>query len=875
LYVLKVFLDQQRPDILAVTESWGRPELLDSFLTPDGYVLFRNDRLHGLGGGVFLLVRHELSPLPLNISDQDAVRFEDSVWCTIPISPKKNILVGCVYRSPSSSSLNNDRLVQLFNFVCRSGSDYVIIAGDFNCPSINWNLLSCPTAFQFLLDACLDNFLSQVVNIPTRNENILDLVFLNDKTCVTDVRVNDEFPGSDHKIVSCSLFFDSAFTSRLSKPSSSREDIFDFSRANWPAYRSMLDTVLRSSTVEGSSVDDMWINIRNAILQAAAASIPKRVYPRRVYGVPLSGKVRLEFRRRKRIFQSLRHSNSPLANDLRKEADDKLQSAIICSRKAFETKVSSDCHANPKRFWGYVRSCLASKPRATSVLDANGSLTQTDEAAADAFNSFFASVFTVEDVSNIPHLLTHSNHKLNDLVFSAADVAKVLKELPSCSSPGPDGIANILLKEGGLTFVSAVVSFFRKLASIGDLPAEWKLGYVIPIFKKGSRSACANYRPISLTCTLCKVFERIIKSNLLLYLIDNNLLKDTQHGFLPRRSCCSALLSFLNDTISSVDDFEFVDVLYLDFAKAFDSVPHQRLISKLRSLGVGGTFLKVIISFLTNRQQRVRVGNSFSSFRSVTSGVPQGSVLGPLLFLIYMNDVDEAVHHSKVLKFADDMKIFSNCRVSDIGSPVFDFLQDDLNRVNDWCSTWLLKLNSNKCACLHLGFNNPGRQYYVNDIIVPDADCVTDLGVVFTNDFKPSAQCKRAASKAQKMLAIIKLAFKYLGPQALSRLFKSFVLPLLEYCSIVWCPFYIKDIEALERVQRRFTPVCATISAVFLKLFTETWMLIVKISLILRLTVGPVGTNTKLNIHTLGLTFISTGLLLELCLTGIVYPIPR
>ena len=443
----------------------------------------------------------------------------------------------------------------------------------------------------------------------------------------------------------------------------------------------------------------------------------------------------------------------------------------------------------------------------SSVFNLDGSLTESDEAAADTFNYFFASVFTNEDFLSLPNLDPRSDFRCNNLPITEEAVFRVIHKLPRHSSPGPDGISNTFLKEGGPSLILAIAALFRVIMRKGVLPSEWKTATIIPIFKKGSRSQCSSYRPISLTCTLCKVLEHLIKDLMLDFLYTHDLLRRSQHGFLPSRSCCSALLSFLEDVSSSIDDNFFVDVIYLDFSKAFDSIPHRRLLLKLQSFGFGGDLLNWLTCFLTDRTQRVQIGGSLSSSLSVTSGVPQGSVLGPLLFILYIDDIDECVSGSSILKFADDTRLFHAFDTSHTVSLQRNILQDDLSKVTNWCATWLLKLNSAKCACVHFGSKNPGFEYVIGDSPVSRVDGFRDLGVFITKDLKPSTQCLRAAASAQRMLSVIKLAFRHLDVFTITTLYKSFVRPLLEYCSVVWCPFYVKDIDILEGVQRRFTRI--------------------------------------------------------------------
>ena len=202
--LLKVFVDHYRPHVLVVTESWGRAALLDSLLTPRNYVLFRKDRFDRSGGGVFLLIRKELYPTPFFPPGHSDDMFEDSVWSSIKLPNCKSLLFGCIYRSPTTSCSNDSRLGACFNYVHDLKFDYCLIAGDFNCPGINWDSMSGS-----LVDCCLDSFLTQIVRLPTRGDHILDLIFVNDTSFVKDLSVEDEFPGADHKTVFCSLGFDS------------------------------------------------------------------------------------------------------------------------------------------------------------------------------------------------------------------------------------------------------------------------------------------------------------------------------------------------------------------------------------------------------------------------------------------------------------------------------------------------------------------------------------------------------------------------------------------------------------------------------------------------------------------------------------------
>ena len=262
------------------------------------------------------------------------------------------------------------------------------------------------------------------------------------------------------------------------------------------------------------------------------------------------------------------------------------------------------------------------------------------------------------------------------------------------------------------------------------------------------------------------------------------------------------LLSTLEDLTSSLDEGFDVDILYLGYSKAFDTVPHKRLIAKLEAYGISGKILEWVRSFLSNRKQHVGVRHARSEWADVISGVPQGSVLGPILFVIYINDLPDIVS-STTKMFADDTKIYH--KIDKNSNRGEETIQQDLNHLQEWSDTWLLRFNATKCKTMHMGTTNSRRDYHLGDQIIPKTDEEKDLGVIISSNCKPSMQCSKAAAKAMSSLGIIKRSFKYIDNNSFSILYKAYIRPHLEYCVQAWCPHLRKDINAMERIQRRAT----------------------------------------------------------------------
>ena len=477
------------------------------------------------------------------------------------------------------------------------------------------------------------------------------------------------------------------------------------------------------------------------------------------------------------------------------------------ARKMYENKLSANCKHEPKKLHMYIRSQLKIKPQIRGLETASEELSEDNQQAAEVLNDFFHSVFTTEGTDQLPEFpdLVDDNCALTDIQLSEEDVYNQLQKLQEGKAAGPDDIPSIFLKRCAVQLTKPLTMLFRRSIQLGRLPKVWKMARISPIFKKGSMRKPENYRPVSLTSQLCKILERLILEHVIHHLTRNNLLSDQQHGFTKGRSCQTNLLEALEEWTRWLDEGKSVDIIYLDYQKAFDKVPHRRLIKKLSAYGVRGQVLEWIQDFLTDRTQQVMVGQSTSRVTSVTSGVPQGSVLGPMLFIIYINELPKLVQ-SKCKLFADDTKLFhristdSDCKV----------LQLDLDKLMEWSLKWLLQFNIDKCKVMHCGHANPSYEYIMKDPCKADkalkkTDLERDLGVLISNDLKATAHCQAAAKKAMVALRQLKMAFSEINKVNFKALYTTYVRPHLDYCLSAVGPHMARDIKKLEQVQRRAT----------------------------------------------------------------------
>jgi hypothetical protein len=481
--------------------------------------------------------------------------------------------------------------------------------------------------------------------------------------------------------------------------------------------------------------------------------------------------------------------------------------AIRRARRQFEESLARECKKNNKAVWNYVNSRRKTKAGIGQLQKSDGSFTQSDTEAAEILSEQYYNTFTTEDTSDIPDIpdkpiITEQLHNIN---ISIEEVCKVLKSLKVDKSPGLDEVHPRVLKEAANVLSKPLATIFQESLASGLLPSQWKDALISPIYKKGSRTIPANYRPVSLTSVVCKVLERIIVKHLTAHLKANLLQCEQQHGFTQGKSTVTNLLEAMNIWTEALMHGLPVDIIYLDYSKAFDTVPHERLLRQVSSLGIKGQLLNWIRSFLTGRRQKVKVHDAVSSWRPVESGVPQGSVLGPTLFAMFVCDVPSVVDNM-ISMFADDTKLYNVITDMDSGTS----LSDDLNKLQAWSDKMQMKFHPEKCKVMHLGLRNPCTDYFMrkNDGTVHELQNTTsekDLGVTVDNQLKFSEHINNIVSKANRVLGCIKHTFKHLNSDTFLLLYKSIVRPHLEYASCVWSPSLKKDKDALERVQRRAT----------------------------------------------------------------------
>ena len=459
---------------------------------------------------------------------------------------------------------------------------------------------------------------------------------------------------------------------------------------------------------------------------------------------------------------------------------------------------------NQGSFFRFVNKKLTCKKGVSMLRSKDGTMIVDDKQRADLLNEYFSSVCTVDD-NRLP-VIDHINPtsvQIDSVIFTPLKVAAAIKKLKPNQSSGPDGLVPLLFKNLSQSLAGPLSLLFSAFMSVGRIPGEWKKAIITPVYKNGDSSDVSNYRPIALTNVICKIMERVICADLLAYLRHYGVINKHQHGFLAGKSTTTNLLECLNDWTLAIKNKHSVAVAYIDYSKAFDSVCHSKLLTKLCAYGITGNLLSWIDSFLSGRSQRTRIGSSLSNEANIISGVIQGSVLGPLLFLLFINDVCSIVSNDCCVckLYADDLKLYTVLQADEDAS----VLQDRLNALGDWSNTWQLTISHKKCAAMTINEGECKIQLRLENDEINIVNEIKDLGIYVSNDLKFGSHINRMVAKASARANLIFKCFVSRDTATLIKAFKTYVRPILEYSSSVWSPVYRVEIDRIESVQRRFT----------------------------------------------------------------------
>ena len=823
---------------LILTETWLR-EHLEAEVSIPGYNIYRSDRNRCKkkrgrnSGGVAIYLKQTFCNSPEVLLEYSSGVIE-ALCMHIP---QANLVICAVYRQPNDQlgghisrteqfSEFAGELAMVLNSLPTPTPD-IVIGGDLNLPHIEWPSFNAAAGassdersmISTLADLCSNHFLSQVVDRPThRAGNILDIILTNNPEMLISVEVTPApTTSSHHSVIAGTLMGDQNLVLPDGPLKREKFDQINLHRndTNWTQIKTTLASANWTELFENCTVSEMLQKFVSTCEEAAYENAPRRRYSPR-YGakkIPRDRKIlmkkRTRFRKQYKSARTVARKNASMEKLI--DVERKLQDSYIAQDEREEANAIEAIKSNPKYFYSFAaRKSKTHCP--VGPLEDDGCLVCDPEHMANLFSDQFKGAFSAPMQGPL-NLGSDPPNTLSDISFGPGDIAKAIDEIKVNSAPGPDRFPAIMLKKCKDEICRPLYQIWRKSLDEGVIPEQLKISIISPIHKGGQKTMPKNYRPIALTSLLIKIFEKIIRHQIVAFIEENSLMNPNQHGFRTGRSCLSQLLQHFDRLSDLLEKGHNVDIIYLDLAKAFDKLDYLVTLQKLYNFGIVGKVFSWIQAFLTQRRQCVYVGQSLSRMEPVLSGVPQGSVVGPLLYLVMLNDIDSNVCSALVSSFADDTRVMGS--ISDAND--VSRLQADLDNIYRWSEANNAQFNSEKFECIRYGRNKDlidSTVYYSNSHnTIKSSPCVRDLGVTMSNDCKFTEHIKTVAKAANLKCAWILRVFKTRASFPLLTLWKSLVLPILDYCSQLWSPNTMALIQTIELVQVNFLNKISGMSA--------------------------------------------------------------
>lgn len=820
-----------------MTESHLKDEKDEELQIPD-FNLYRCDRKDREHGGVIIYVNE-------GIEVTETSKFSNGTCelLTLKLS-KLDYHIICLYRPPKTTAEKLREPIKLIDeYIKKCGhEEKVIFVGDMNFPFLQWNItddvvypvitagdtIENQNQAKMMIELTDKYFMQQMITEPTRENNTLDLLFSTHSDEITNITIEKVSNVlSDHNFVYFSI---PGMDNPYSMPPKAQthilqNDLSDFQfwseKCNWDSVKEHLQNADWNSMIgDSTNINNDLEHLYKTVYEACSQNIPvKRRAKEKV--IPKDRETLM--RKRKLLRRKLNTTNN-------KRKKEKINLKIVNievqlmrshenERSRNEAKVILNTKRNTKAFFKYSKQFTKRKNTIGPLLNKHGSKTDIPEEMCEILKSQYEKAFNqspaekeikldqVIDTDKEIHIdeFFSGESLFHQIDITTTDVLSAISETKLNSAPGPDNFPPIILHKCKEELTKPLRAIMKKSLSTSKVPQKWKSANITCIHKGGDKAQAINYRPVSLTSIIAKLLERIIRWYLIHYLEINDAFPESQHGFRSGRSTVSQLLEHYESIIEALERKSNIDIIMLDYSKAFDKINISILLQKLKKLGIGGEIGRWLGNFLIGRKQCVSVNRKLSESSDIISGVPQGTILAPVLFLVYIADIGENVIHSNITSYADDSK--TSKIIKNNGDA--HHLQCDLHKLFTWTAENLMTFNVNKFEVLRIGKDEKLKQeikYTTPDgTSLPEKSTVKDLGVIFNNsgDFHDHVETKVA--KAKSIAGLILRTFITRDPEPMMMLFKALVIPIVEYGSIVWSPHKKCEISKIEAVQRTFT----------------------------------------------------------------------
>ena len=593
---------------------------------------------------------------------------------------------------------------------------------------------------------------------------------------------------------------------KVNRKKAAKIKALNYKRANWDLLNRDLSNVDWISLMNNCDPDTAWINFKSTLTHLMDLHIPKITVKSNSKPPWFDAECYEKCREKERLHKKFKRTKT--LNDEMKFTTCRREFKSLMRKKIRDNLYCiDDNNIITKKFWAHVKN-TSKCYRIPEVVRYKNEISSNTITKANMFNSFFYNQFSEPSTYDIDIGLDTEEDYID---FSTTRISQLLNAINVNKACGPDNIPGIVLKHCASSISAPLSRLFHSIYNNGTVPNEWKKANVVPIHKKGDKGDVMNYRPISLTCIVAKLMERIIQDELLIRTREQ--LNEHQHGFLTSKSCTTNLIELTDSINIALHNKIGSDIIYFDFQKAFDTVTHDLILMKLRNqFNINGYLLRFISSYLKDRTQRVILENSFSTFKPVNSGVPQGSILGPLLFLLFINDISDGLDpKTNISQYADDTKLWRAMN----SERDCEILQSDVDKLSNWCRVNKMKLHPDKCKVVSIKATskNDGNllytlpfanfSYTIVDIVISYENSEKDLGVIVNDEFTWHEHQQAILSKASQIFGLTKRTCHFVtNPNRKRILYLTLVRSIFEHCISVWRPVESINIDKFERLQK-------------------------------------------------------------------------
>ncbi len=841
---------QLKPLLVAVSESWLSASVPDGAVLLPGYSsIVRADRSppprkvgtsattssrsttgpparpkrKQHGGGVLLLV-HDSLPFTVR---RDLQLWDESVWIEVQVGKpsshgSQSLIVGCVYRAPDSDLASVEdfaqRLESIVNKINLNRTQLALV-GDFNARSPSWHAADSYNPAGRILEAVFLRLgLTQCVRSPTHISkdgslgSLLDLVLVSDSSLVSDVSIHPPLGSSDHLSVLCQLC-----SPPFQRGNGPGRKVWCFEKADFPTINKRLGNADWSGIQAAEDVDGAWTAWRSVFLSIVNKAVPSKIIKNFKRKNPcVTPAIEIAIKEKRAALRLMKKHPTDANRDTFKQKRNAVTHLLRKSERSRASTLFRATRLDPsprssRNFWEHAKH-ITGKVKQTVIPDftnpANSSRVHLPSDKATLLNEYFVNQTVLAGASSaVPEELVEIERTFSSISTSPRNVFEVLSHLKENKAAGIDGLPPRLLKYCAAGIASSVADLFNRSFAEGHFPTDWKAALIVPIFKKGDRSEPGNYRPIALLPVISKVMERIVHNKLSRFL--NPWLSPAQSGFKKSDGTVPQLTRLTQTWAEAIDRSDYIGVVFFDLRKAFDKIWHQGLLHKLRAAGVSGPAYQWLVSFLAARHQTTVVDGCRSTPLPLHAGVPQGAILSPLLFSVYMNDIPSPDLTTNL--FADDTSVYI---VETSAQQLNGRLQTSVDVLCCWFKKWLLCVNSTKTAAMVIRSQRMPAvtlNIKVDSASIPQVSSHRHLGLVLNESLSWSNHVDQITLRASQRIGMLRRLKHRSSSLVVRELYLRTILPMMEYASIVWSGMSTADAKRLERCNRAAGRVIAGI----------------------------------------------------------------